>query len=1270
MADINGTAGADLLFGAAAADLISGGDGNDVLFGGAGDDHLVGGDGDDVLRGEAGNDLLEGGAGNDDLSSTDQGNDTLAGGDGNDTLFADRRRAGDSLALDGGAGNDRLIIQLTAAATALTAAAGEGDDAVEVFALRSLLGLSLGAGRDLVTPAGLRTSVLGGGSIVISDFQAGAAGDRISFSSLSTADFTGWNPNANPFAAGFLKAAQSGADVVISASFTANGTFVDAIVLQNVLLADLTPDNLGGWTWDGSAVPAQTISGTGAAETLRGNGGADEMFGLDGDDILEGHAGADTLWGGEGNDILRGGQGADQVHGDAGNDTLTAETTGDSLFGEDGDDRLTLSAATGTGTVSGSGGAGNDTISISGSSATASFSVDAGSGADLVSISSLAGSAVIALGDGRDRLDIESFTKSPTSIATIEVTDFATGDEGDRLEWFGFLLRTLTAGDGSVRLLQSGADSLLQIDQNGGGDQYVTLITFRNTEAAAFTAYNLGGFAPDGLDVPGTTVTGTADPDILFGADGDDLIEGQDGGDTLLGFFGDDEIHGGGGDDSIFGSYGDDVIDGGAGNDIINAGQGDDLADGGEGNDQFIDNSSSGLGNKGFIGGAGDDRFLFFRLSNTGDFLVATGGEGDDFFQAQNTFSFGQFILDGGAGNDIFDVQGRGSVTLGAGVDAVRFSDAPSNANFQSTITVQDFAVGDLGDRLSFAGLVSRFTNFPSTANPFTSGYLKLVQNGSSTMLYADLDGPTGPTQDRLVGILNGVQKHSLTSYNIGGYGLPFVFGTGADETFQGTTLDDDFIGGGGNDIFLLGYGGKDFATGGVGNDLFYVATVNIGGAPNVTITGGGGSDILQVQGKTADMYVGLQAASFSGLPGTPITATGIGTVQLLSGFDSSRGWALNSAVTYNLQIANGFAPSDSPLIIDTTRLAASERLNLSSGWVNDADAVIKLVGGAGVDNVAATAGGSYLDGGGGDDQLFTGLGNDTLIGGQGADLLYVGASSGPSNVDILDAGEGNDRVLFFAVTGAVTLTLGAGSDTIEFSTAVYDSISPVIGRNVTVTDFTPGPGGDILDWSLPLFHYLSGQYGNPFETGYARLVQDGGDVLLQLSRLGDGNFLTLFRLQNHVVADFASGIGGFVPPQVNGGDDFLTGTGGDDWIDGGAGNDVIDGGAGADRMTGGTGNDIFHVDNAGDEAIEAAGEGTDEIRTGLSTYSLAGVPNVEKLTATSDVGHDFRGNAGDNVITGGGAIDVLRLQDGGNDTVFGGAGNDIIFFIGALTSA
>ena len=139
----------------------------------------------------------------------------------------------------------------------------------------------------------------------------------------------------------------------------------------------------------------------------------------------------------------------------------------------------------------------------------------------------------------------------------------------------------------------------------------------------------------------------------------------------------------------------------------------------------------------------------------------------------------------------------------------------------------------------------------------------------------------------------------------------------------------------------------------------------------------------------------------------------------------------------------------------------------------------------------------------------------------------------------------------------------------------------------------------------------------------------------------------------------------------AEGGDqsDNLAGGSGDDSLVGNAGNDLLDGGTGADTMRGGTGDDVFIVDSAGDVVQEAQAEGTDEIRTALASYSLAVLPDVEKLTATSDSAHDFRGNSGNNFITGGSGADVLRLYDGGNDTVMAAGGSDNIF-LGATLNA
>jgi len=151
---------------------------------------------------------------------------------------------------------------------------------------------------------------------------------------------------------------------------------------------------------------------------------------------------------------------------------------------------------------------------------------------------------------------------------------------------------------------------------------------------------------------------------------------------------------------------------------------------------------------------------------------------------------------------------------------------------------------------------------------------------------------------------------------------------------------------------------------------------------------------------------------------------------------------------------------------------------------------------------------------------------------------------------------------------------------------------------------------------------------------------------------------------------DQLHGLGGDDVLLGRSGNDILRGGAGDDVLRGGRGHDILDGGTGADTMRGGSGDDFYVVDDEGDSVIERADSGWDEIHTRLARYSIEALPNVEGLTAGSNGAHDLRGNSGDNFIAGDGGNDVLRLYDGGDDTVYGGAGNDNIFFIGALTSA
>ena len=124
-----------------------------------------------------------------------------------------------------------------------------------------------------------------------------------------------------------------------------------------------------------------------------------------------------------------------------------------------------------------------------------------------------------------------------------------------------------------------------------------------------------------------------------------------------------------------------------------------------------------------------------------------------------------------------------------------------------------------------------------------------------------------------------------------------------------------------------------------------------------------------------------------------------------------------------------------------------------------------------------------------------------------------------------------------------------------------------------------------------------------------------------------------------------------------NGGNDRLFGGTGADLLDGGAGNDQLDGGAGTDTLAGGAGDDLYFIDGSGDTITEAAGEGTDTVRSTIS-YTLGA--NLEVLVLLGKAAN-ATGNDEDNTITGTALANVL---DGGKgaDTMSGGGGADIYY--------
>ena len=265
-----------------------------------------------------------------------------------------------------------------------------------------------------------------------------------------------------------------------------------------------------------------------------------------------------------------------------------------------------------------------------------------------------------------------------------------------------------------------------------------------------------------------------------------------------------------------------------------------------------------------------------------------------------------------------------------------------------------------------------------------------------------------------------------------------------------------------------------------------------------------------------------------------------------------------------------------------------------------------------------------------------------TMVGGMAADHYVVGNAA---TVIAEPGGYGFDDVR----TTVADYTLPANVEKL-----VYVGAEAAILRGNSGDNVIAGGGGDDLIDGGGGADVMAGGLGDD-----VYVVDDAGDKVLEAGGEGTDEIrtgLAAFSLAALANIENLTGTG----PAGQ----FLTGNAGDNVITGSAGGDLIDGGAGADVMAGGLDDDVYVVDNEVDTALEAEGEGTDEIRTDLATFSLADLPNIENLTGTSGAGQALSGNSGDNIITGGAGEDVLAGL-GGADVLKGGKGDDLYLIDG-----
>lgn len=420
----------------------------------------------------------------------------------------------------------------------------------------------------------------------------------------------------------------------------------------------------------------------------------------------------------------------------------------------------------------------------------------------------------------------------------------------------------------------------------------------------------------------------------------------------------------------------------------------------------------------------------------------------------------------------------------------------------------------------------------------------------------------------------------------------------------NGNALNNILVGNDGNNI-IFGGGGDDTLKGGAGNDTYYINSIS-----SIVENENEGIDTVQIafgdNNLTIDNYI---------LPSN-IERAYIYTDKVLkvTGNNFDNGFLVPGNVRPNLIIDGGLG-KDSITIATTAPVTV---------LVDDKDDNIYIANNLPDTHVTVQALISYalsseyiyslmLAGTGN----INGTGNEwsnTITGNEGANVL-----KGAGGDDTIYGGAGDD--ILWAGTGNNVLEGGTGADTIDGSegwvVASYAHAAAAVRVNLSIVDGSDNLGEAEGD------HYIGikGTSGSAFH-----------DILI-----GHGEF-----------------------NWIDGGDgnDTLDGGLAGDSLFGGAGHDRLIGGEGADTMAGGSGDDIYDLDDAGDQVIEAAAGGFDTVivRTDFNLGTLSHIEGAQ--LAEGSAGRNLTGSLGNERLVGNSAANVL---DGGSgaDTLEGGAGDD-----------
>jgi len=825
-----------------------------------------------------------------------------------------------------------------------------------------------------------------------------------------------------------------------------------------------------------------------------------------------------------------------------------------------------------------------------------------------------------------------------------------------------------------------------------------------------------------------STLTGTAGADSLVGTTASDELYGLDGNDTLDGGSSNDYLEGGNGADVLIGGAGtfDSAsyvhstvgvsVDLNTGTGTGGEAQGDTLS----GIERLVgsaydDTFTSAISGTQLEGGQGNDLYI---INGTGVVVVEAAGAGFDEVRTSNTaFSIagygevealtytgtgnfngiggsGANTITGGTGNDTLVGEGGADYLVGnGGTDTVSYSNtaAAVSLNFKTGVHTGDAAGDTFSSIEKFQGSSGNDTFVSGAGADNLDGY-----TGNDTVDYStsgsgvtvNLTTGTGTGGDASGDVLTSIEK---------------VIGSDFADTLSSSTAATTLAGGAGDDTYVVGattvvvnesagqgfdtvqtsLTGLNLASFGEVEALTYTGTGNFtgyGGAGANTITGASGNDTLAGNGG-ADLLIGnggTDTATYS-TTSSPITLnfktgvhTGDAAGDVFVSIEKFQGSSGNDTFVSGTGADNldGYTGNDT---VDYSTSSSAVTVDLTAGTGSGGDAqgdvltsIERVVGSDYADTLSSSTAGHTLEGGLGNDVYIANSTSVTIVEQAGAgideirtnvaayqlgwanveNLTYTGtaAFSGYGNAldNVITGGIGND--ILIGKGGADTLNGGSGTDT-----ASYLDTNAGMTLNLKTGVGTGDAAGDVF---ISIEKY-QGSGGN--DTFYASSAADNIDGY-------NGTDTISYETS-------ASGVSvDLTAHTASGGDaagDVLTGF---EKVIGSASADTLSAATSGYVLQGGAGNDIYVVGNAGVSVVENPGEGTDEVRTALTSLNMSTYANVENLTYTGSSAFSGVGNASDNVLTGGIGNDTLT-GGAGADTLNGGSGTDTANYSNATSA-